>query len=40
MTDGSDGALVEGYATQDGDRWICKARFDDFRSHFGWSVTA
>jgi len=39
MRDGGDEALVEGYSTQDGYRWICKACFEDFRTRFGWSVS-
>ena len=33
------GALTEGYATRDGDRWICATCFQDFRERFGWSVS-
>ena len=37
---GSDipGAIQEGYATLDGDHWVCDACFQDFRIPFGWSV--
>jgi hypothetical protein len=30
--------LREGYVTLDGDRWICKKCYDDFREMFDWKV--
>jgi hypothetical protein len=39
MTDKSVEALSEGYATNDGYRWICKACFEDFSDLFSWRVT-
>ncbi|WP_237067922.1 hypothetical protein [Microbulbifer guangxiensis] len=33
-----DGALHEGYATEDNDRWVCPECFEDFRGEFKWQL--
>lgn len=40
MAGGAVDVLHEGYATEDGYRWICKSCFDDFKDMFAWRVTS
>jgi len=37
FTVGGDG-LIEGYTTEESNRWICKECFNDFKSEFNWMV--
>ena len=32
--------LHEGYATLDGERWICEPCFRDFEHQFGWRIVS
>jgi hypothetical protein len=36
MQGGAIGTLGEGYASADGDHWICKPCFEDFCAQFNW----
>ncbi len=31
-------ALPDGYRTVDGDNWVCRQCFEDFRDEFGFTV--
>jgi hypothetical protein len=39
MHNGGPDTLVEGFATSDRYRWICKTCFDDFADLFEWQVS-
>ena len=38
MDEDAPDVLREGYATGDGDRWICEECYDDFKDLFQWEV--
>jgi len=38
MEPGNDGALTEGYATEDNYRWVCTQCFEDFKGEYRWNV--
>ena len=38
MAEDCPDTLHQGYATEDGCRWICQECFEDFKGMFGWRV--